>query len=159
MKQNGFTLLEILVVTAVGGVILIGAMVTLIQIISSTQDSKSLNQALTDVNRAALQIKKDIQSTHNSDLVEGISQNTTDLSWTDFSLSDNNTHSSNYTLSGTNLLRGSDGTTSVVGRHITGLTFTRTGRVVDVVITATSNTTPPVSETLEFSIYMRSEAP
>lgn len=157
MKQKGFTLLEILVIVGIGAVLLTVALGSIYQIIYSTKSSGGQNQALTDVNRAALQIKKDIQSTQNTDLSEGVSQNSTVLSWIDFTATDNNTHSSNYTLSGTWLLRGYDGESQIIGRYITGISFTQTGRIIEVVITATSNTTPPISKTLEFSTYMRSE--
>lgn len=157
MKQKGFTLLEILVIVAIGAVLLTGALGAIYQIINSTKSSGGQNQALTDVNRAALQIKKDIQAIQNSDLSEGVPQSSVVFSWTDFTLSDNNTHSGNYTLSGTQLLRGFNGESQIIGRHITDLSFTLSGRIIEVEITATSNTTPPVSKTLEFSAYMRSE--
>ena len=157
MKQKGFTLLEILVIVAIGAVLLTGALGAISQIINSTKSSGGQNQALTDVNRAALQLKKDIQAIQNSDLSEGVPQSSVVFSWTDFTLSDNNTHSGNYTLSGTQLLRGFNGESQIIGRHITDLSFTLSGRIIEVEITATSNTTPPVSKTLEFSAYMRSE--
>ncbi len=157
MKQKGFTLLEILVIVGIGAVLLTVALGSIYQIIYSTKSSGGQNQALTDVNRAALQIKKDIQSTHDTDLVGGVSKNSTVLSWVDFNATDNATHSSNYTLSGTRLLRGYDGESQIIGRYITGISFTQYGRIIKVEITATSNTTPPISKTLEFSTYMRSE--
>lgn len=157
MKQKGFTLLEILVIVGIGAVLLTVALGSIYQIIYSTKSSGGQNQALTDVNRAALQIKKDIQSTQDTDLSEGIPQSSVIFSWTDFNATDNNTHSGNYTLSGTRLLRGYDGESQIIGRYITSISFTQYGRVIEVEITATSNTTPPISKTLEFSTYMRSE--
>lgn len=157
MKQSGFTLIEVLVILAIGSVLLTGALGGTYQIINSTIKSGGQNQVLIDVNRAALQIKKDIQAAQETDLEEGVSQNSTVLSWINFVETDNNTHSSNYTLSGTNLVRVYDGSTGVIGRYVTGISFTRTGRLIEVDLTATSNTTLPVSKSLEFSAYMRSE--
>jgi len=46
-------------------------------------------------------------------------------------------------------------TTSIVGRNITFVNFTQDGRVINVVITATEGDFTPRSETLEFSVYLR----
>lgn len=163
MRQKGFTLIELLVVMAVGGVIMAGALGAIYQVIWGTARSNSQVVALTDVNQAALAIKKDLQMTQSSNLTDGVPQSSAGLAWVDytsFADADNQTaHNSSYTfsyaLSGTQLRRTYDGTESIVGRNITFLEFTKNGRVINVVITATGSGPLPRSETLEFSVYMR----
>ena len=164
MKQRGFTLVEILVTLAVGSVLLVGALLTLQQILVSTGRSNSQVVVLDEVHRAALRIKKDIQSYTSSNLT---SANLTDLQfgtvtfrWTDqtgFAPEDERSHYSTYTLSGTELVRTHNNTLGVLGRHIEYLSFTWNGSYIDVVITANSTTFPPRSETLSFSVLKRTD--
>ncbi len=158
MRQKGFTLVELLVVLAVGSVILVGALLTIHQVILSTGRTNSQVVALTEVNRAALRIKKDLMMTQNSNL-DAVPQSSVSLSWIDYTNfgSENATsfHSSGYDLSGTHLVRTYDSKESIVGRNITSVNFTQDGRVVNVVITATGSSVPQRSETLEFSSYLR----
>ncbi len=162
MRQKGFTLVEILVVLAVGSVILTGALLSIQQVLVGTDRSKSQVVALADINQAVLKIKRDLIMTQTANLTDGslIPRSSVRLSWIDYTgfSSDNWTsHSSTYNLSGTNLQRTYDGVTSIVGRHITSVGFTRNGRVISVVITATGSGSQPRSKTLEFSAYLRSE--
>ncbi|MFC2033833.1 type II secretion system protein J [Chloroflexota bacterium] len=162
MKQKGFTLVEVLVVLAIGSTIALGILLTFTQIVIGTGRSNSQIIALTDVTQAALAIQKDLQMTQTSNLIDGnpAPQDSILLEWTDYTAfaSENATsHSSNYTLSGTILQRDYDGTVSIIGRHITGLGFTQDGSIINVTITSTGTETPPRSKTLEFIIQTRPE--
>jgi len=159
MRQKGFTLVEVLVVMAVGGVILMGVVLSIHNVVWGTGRSNSQVVALADVNHATLSLKKDIQMSQSANLTDGVSSLVT-LTWTDytgFEPEDARNHSCSYVLSGTELRRTYDGTESIVGRHITSLGFTQDGRVINVVITATGSGFLQRSKTLEFSVYMRSE--
>ena len=163
MRQKGFTLVEILVVMAVGGVILMGALLSVQQVLLGTDRSNSQVVALTDINQAVLAIKRDLIMTQETDLTDGdpVPQSSVILSWTDYTSfgSENETrsHSSSYTLSGTELLRNYDGTVSIAGRQITSIGFTQDGRVISIVITATGSGAAQRNETLKFSAYIRAE--
>ena len=161
MRQKGFTLIEILVVMAVGSVILMAALLSVQQVLVGTDRSNSQVVALTDINQATLRIKRDLMMTQETDLPDGVPQSSVTLSWTDYTSfgSENQTrsHSSSYTLSGTDLLRNYDGTVSIVGRHITSLGFTQDGRIISVVITATGPGASQRNETLKFSAFIRAE--
>ncbi len=163
MRQKGFTFIELLLVMAVGSVILTGALLSIQQVIVTTGRSNSQVVVLDEVNRAALQIKKDLQS-RNSVNISG-SSDLLSLEWT------NNTsfegggplaYSVNYTLSDNNeLLRTCDNTTDIttriVARQIDSISYSENGTHIDVVITATSSRFPPRSETLSFSVNKRSQ--
>jgi len=162
MRQKGFTLIEVLVVLAVGSVILVGIVLSIHQVVWGTGRTNSQVVALTNVNYAALFIRKDIQMSQNTDLTDGVPRSSVGLTWTDytgFEPEDERNHICTYALSdnGTELLRTYDGTVSIVGRYITSLGFTQNGRVVNVVITATGTGFLQRSKTLEFSVYMRTE--
>ena len=161
MKQKGFTLVEVLVVLAVGSVLLTGAVLSIQQLTMGTGRSNSQVIALTDVNQAALRIKKDLMMIQNTDLTDNVPQpGSVWLGWTDYTglAGDNATHSISYTLAGTELKRTyDDATTSIVGRNITSIVFTQDGRVISATITATGPGFPPRSKTLTFSVYTRTE--
>ena len=163
MRQRGFTLIEVLVTLAIGSVLLTGGLLTVNQILVSTGRSNSQVIVLDEVHRAALWIKKDIQAHSSADLIDLQSGNAT-FSWTDqtgLEPEDERSHYITYSLSDTELVRStSDNITMILGRSITSVTFTNDAqddRLVNVVITATSSTFPPRSETLTFSVYRRSE--
>ena len=162
MKQKGFTLVEVLVVTAIGGVLMMGLLLSIHNVLWGTNRSNNQVVALADVNYAALRLKKDLMMTQNTNLTDNVSQDSVVLSWIDYtgfdSENQSGSHSSSYTLSGTKLLRTYDsGNTSIVGRDITSIGFTQNGRVINVVITATGAGVPERSKTLKFSAYIRAE--
>ena len=159
MKQKGFTLVELLVALAVGGLVIVGALGVIYQVMWGTSRTNSQVVALTDVHQAALRLKKDLVMAQTTDLADGVPQASATLSWTDYTSFDpeeNKDHSSAYNLLSDGVLqRTYDGTMSIVGRNITFVNFTRNGRVINVVITATEGDITPRSETLEFSVYLR----
>ncbi|HUU08010.1 MAG TPA: prepilin-type N-terminal cleavage/methylation domain-containing protein [Dehalococcoidales bacterium] len=164
MKQAGFTLIELLVTLAIGSVILVGVSMSLQQIVWGTGRNNSQVVALTNVNQAALAIKKDLMMTQSTNLPDPDEdpnpQSSVTLSWTDytgFSSENSTSHNCQYTLSGTVLQRTYDGVVSIVGRHITDLGFTQNGRVINVTITATGPSVPQRSATVEFSGFIRAE--
>jgi len=181
MRQKGFTLVELLVALAVGGILIWGIVVTIHNVTWGTSRTNSQVVALTDVHQAALRLKKDLQMAQSTDLpLDGSTVtlspggDTVTLEWTDYTTKFGpddeplppQEYSSGYQLSGSELHRTYDGTTSIVGRNITSVAITwdtrvaedgRVINVVNVVITATKGEVTPRTETLEFSVYLRGE--
>ena len=161
MRQKGFTLIELLVAMAVGGMLMSGIVLAIQQVVWGTDRTNSQVVALADVNHATLSLKKDIQMAQDTDLPNGdpVPQSSVTLTWTDCTgwAGDNATHSSSYTLSGTELQRTYDSTTSIVGRNITFVGFTLSDRVITVNITATGPGFLERIKTLKFSMQMRPE--
>ena len=140
-----------------GGVLLTGAVLSIYQVMVGTDRSNSQIVALTDINQAALRIKKDIMMSQSTDLTDNVSQpDSVLLGWTDYT-GNLTGHSISYALSGIELQRDYDDTVSIVGRNITAIAFTQNGRVINVVITATGPGASQRNETLEFSVYRRAE--
>lgn len=158
MKQSGFTLIEVLVVVAISGVIVTGAFAALQQTMRGTFSNNSRTVVLSDINNAALYIRRDIQMAQETTLpVDGTPRNSVTFDWYDFTLfeADNISHSVAYTLSDTNLLRNYDDTTSIIGRHITNISFSQDGEFISVSVTANVSGWQAKSKTLNFTIYMR----
>ncbi len=158
MKQSGFTLIELLVVVAISGVILTGAFAVLQQTMQGTFANNNKTVVLSDINDAALYIRRDIQMAQDTNLpVDGTPQNSVTFDWYDFTLfeADNISHSVDYTLSDTNLLRNYDDIPSIIGRHITNISFSQDGEFINVSVTANVSGWHEKSKTLNFSIYMR----
>lgn len=172
MRQKGFTLLEIMVVMAVGSILMTGIVLSIFQVVSATSRSNSHGVALTDVSQAVLYLKKDFQMAQSTDMgfmedpvvVVLSSENSVTLEWTDFTTPESEeeqmNHHVTYSLSDNGVLeRAYDGIlpTMIIGRHITYLRFTQLDeRVVNIVITATGTQRQQYSKTIEFSVYMRS---
>ena len=157
MKQKGFTLIEILVVMAVGGMVMTVALLTIYQIVWGTERSNDQVVTLTDANYAAMWLKWDLQMAQNTNLVDWdpVPKSSVSLGWIDntgFVAANESAHSSNYTLSGTELLRNYDGTTKIVGRHITSIGFIQNGKMITCNLTATGPGIMERVENLEFSI-------
>lgn len=166
MRQKGFTLLEMLVALGIGSTSLLAGVALIFQVFYTTLDIRSNNIILTELDVSSIQIKKDLYMTHDTDLTNGVPQNSIYLEWTNYLSSDNSSigqqYSSTYTINGTNLMRtydnGENISVGIVGRNITNITFTtQDGKFIDVVITATSNDRRPISKSTEFSVYRRSE--
>ncbi len=162
MREKGFTLVELLLALAVGSVILTGAVLSIYSILVNTDRGNGKVVALMDINRAALAIKNDLLMAQTTDLVDGVPKNSANLTWFDYTSSFGSAfqteHSASYSLSGRQLRRTYDDSVSIVGRKVTDISFTQSGKSVTVVISTSSNTTLASGiETLNFSIHLRSE--
>ena len=162
MSQKGFTLIEILVAMAIGGMVITGVVLSIFQVSWGNIRTNDQVVALTDINWATLWLKKDLQLAQGTTLTDGdpVPESSVTLDWTDFTdwaTEETRDHSSTYSLSGTDLVRTYDGTPRVIGRYITSLEFTRTDKAITVVITATAPGTSQRTETLKFTVQARTE--
>jgi len=157
MKQKGYTMLELLVVLAVGGLLLSVSVLTIYQILIGTERNNSETVASNELQRAAMQIKKDIQS-HTSANVSDLQVGPTTFEWVDQSgwTSVNESQQTRiYTLSGKELWRDADNVTTILSRNIESLVFSDNGTHINVVITANNSTLPGRSKTLNFGVSKR----
>jgi len=159
-RQKGFTLMEILVVMAVGGMIMAAGLLTMYQVIWGTARTNDQVRALTDANVATMWLKFDLQMVQDTNLVEGVPSNTLSMTWTNQTTSfDGQTlpvdHTINYARSGNNLVRTYDGSAKTIGRNITSVGFTRNGDYINVAISATGPGIIGRTQTLAFSVYVK----
>jgi len=158
MTQKGFTLVEMLVALAVGSIILSSLLLSVFNIQVTNQRDNLRGIAVTEIHRAALQIKKDLQS-HTTANVSDLQVAPTTLEWIDETgyTSANESHqSSSYSLSGKILSRNFQGVTTILGRNIESVIFSDNGTHINVAITANKSKRPEYSETLFFSVSRRS---
>ena len=168
-KTEGFTLIELVLALAVGSIVLTGAVLSIYSILVTTGRGSDQAVALTDINQAALAIRNDLLMAQATDFVDGVPKSTAELTWTDYTSSfgsaNYTSHSSVYALSGKQLRRTYDGTTSIVGRNVVAISFTQStefaqdaNRVKVAVTISTNNTTSPSQlETVQFSVHLRPE--
>ncbi len=175
-SQKGFTLLEVLVMTAIGGVIIIGVLASYQQIVTATMRNNRQSTALSDVSTAALRIHKDLFMALTFDVLDGNTVEVTDsqsvsFGWTDYVTVDwdgdgpmppppaeGTPHTITYSMAGTVLTRSYDGVDMIAGRQVSELVFTRDGTDITVEITSTVAGPPVQSETLEFTFHLRQGA-
>jgi len=162
MSQKGFTLMEILVVMAVGGMIMAAGLLTMYQVIWGTARTNDQVRALTDANVATMWLRFDLQMVQGTPgLVEGVPSNTLSMTWTNLTTSFDGQsvpvdHTIGYARDGTNnLVRTYDGTPKVVGRNITSVGFTRNGDYINVSISAKGPGIIGQTRTLAFSVYVK----
>jgi prepilin-type N-terminal cleavage/methylation domain-containing protein len=165
MREKGFTLIEILVGMAIGSMILTGILLTIHAILVTNVDGNKKVTALTDVSGAALALKNDLMMAQNTDLVDGVPEGSIDISWYDYTSSFGSSfqtfHTVSYNLVGRELQRTYDDEISIVGRNVTSVSFTQSVsgylKSVAVVISTSGSTQTLTTETLNFSVHMRSE--
>ena len=120
-NQRGMALIEMLVVVAIAGMFsgLLGT--SAYQIMKTTGRGNDELRAAQDVRNAGHWLSLDGRRAQTIDLVDGAPPvNTATLSWTD---GDEVTHTSTYSLWGTELQRDYDGTVMVMARHISSVEF------------------------------------
>jgi len=162
MKQKGFTLVELLVALAITGILLLVLVLTIHSILVNTTNNNDKVVVLSNVDRAALYIRRDLQQAQDTDLPEyGAPQSSCTLTWIDitgFTTDNSTSHSCTYALVDTNLERSYDGITSIIARQIEDIEFCENGSFIDIAITsADSVSLRQPSKTLNFSINMRGE--
>lgn len=162
MNQKGFTLIEMLVAMAVGGMLMAGIVTAVFQIVYGAGQIKRESVALADIDNAAHWLTRDVVLGQSTDLVDGapaVSQMT--LTWNDSTWwaeqEESVSHSVIYTYSGTALQRNYDGVVTTVGRHLTDVGFSLDDRLVTITLTSSLEEEPRSAVTRNYKIQMRAE--
>ncbi len=172
MSQRGFTLLEVLLTLVVGGLVVGASMQTVLTLSRGSNRMNGQSVALADIDTVAHWITRDIsQAATTTDLVDGappVSQVT--LSWADMTAwaPASSTHTLTYCFNllatttpcdaqATNVMkRDYDGLVTSVGRHLTDVGFSLSGRVVTITVTSSPDDfTPRSTRTRTYQISLR----
>ena len=161
MSQKGLTFVDLLLGLAIGGVLLAVVVPATHQMMRSTPRITGMSTALSDIDRATHWLSRDARQAQTTNLVSGdtvVTQMTLtgdDLTAWATASGDVN-HAITYTHSGTELQRDVDGQISSVGRYLTSVEFSISGRVLTVALTSSPDSflpRPSVSRT--FTIRLR----
>lgn len=158
----GYTLLELMIALAISAAILSSAVVAVYHVLVTSDRSVDQTIALADANRAALTIRNDLMMAMTTDL-SSTPKSSANLTWFDytssFGTSFQTNHTAIYTLNGKELRRFYDSTTnfSIIGRNISAISFTQSGKAVTVAITSSNTTLPSRSKSIQFTVHLRPE--
>ncbi len=164
MKQKGFTLIELLVALGVGTIILTAVVGSFFLIMRGVPDIREQAVALSDLDRAAHWLTRDIAMGLSSNLVDAappVAQVT--ISWVDYTreaeLEESVSHSVIYTWTSETgkLQRNYDGLTTIVGEHLTNVGFSLDDRFVTASLTVTIDEDSGTTVTRSYKILMRGE--
>ncbi|MBA7712124.1 hypothetical protein ES703_121094 [subsurface metagenome] len=169
-SQKGFTLLEILLVLAVGGILLVGIITTILQTTAITVESRTQITALEDIKKVAFRVSKDIRMAATTNLEDGgpvVDSLTLDwASWYDengepLNYDENGEitpvpHSISYTPpSGGELQRNYDGALTTVGSYISNIKFSLKDNIITVTITSSPTGNAETAEQRTYQFYLQ----
>ncbi len=163
--EKGFTLIEILIVMAISAMLLSGLVTAIFQVLNVTKSTTTEITAYENIKNAAYRITQDVKKANTTNLVDGgAAVSSLTLNWTIWYDTNGNlipngeAHSSQLTLSGTNLQRNYDGSISTIGRYISSVQFSRQGNMIAVSITASPDGRTDTAERSTYYVYLQPKA-
>jgi prepilin-type N-terminal cleavage/methylation domain-containing protein len=142
-KQSGMTLVEMITTIAITGIVVVFLGTAVFQIVTISAYGNDEFTALHEMQHAAYWFNKDGQeakaATGGSQLV--------------LTLTDNSTIT--YSLVGTNLVRDANSQQMTLAQNISNVTFSVSGQLVTMDITATPEGVSGVSENGTYMVYLR----
>lgn len=130
-------MVELLVTTAIAGMLLSTLAPTIFQFISTTTEGNTSLTATQDVQNAVRWISHDGQMAQSTDLMDGAPPvSSLTLSWTEWQGYETVAHSSRYFLIDDDLQRDYDGNVITVARYVSDVQFSLDGRVLTVKVTS-----------------------
>ena len=165
MNQKGFTLIELVVALAILGIVVVGIVTSIFQIMQGRAQIAGKSVALADIDNAAHWVTRDIVMGQSTDLEDGaLPTGNMTMTWEDLTSwaqeEESISHSANYIYSGTQLLREYDSAnnTTIVGRHLTDVGFSINGTMVTVTLTSSPDGVRASTVTRRYLIRMRTES-
>lgn len=134
-RQEGMTLVEVLIVSAITAVLVGGLTTAIFMTVSATGRGNDETSALRDLQSAAYWISTDCQMAATTDLSEGEEVvDALNLQWTG---SSGESHSSGYSLCGSELQRDYDGAKTTLAWYVSSVEFSISGNVVTFYVEST----------------------
>ncbi|MBI3744910.1 MAG: type II secretion system protein [Chloroflexi bacterium] len=152
-RQRGVTLLELVLGIAITGIVMTLMVSALFQASANTQYQRGGLGSLDEIRRVLYAVTQDFMTATSTNLVDGAAGVAT-VTITTTDPSSGATHTTAYARSGNTLNRTYDGAAGVVGRYVTGITFSRAGSVVSVTATSTASGAASAA-TSTWTVYLR----
>lgn len=150
--QKGITLVEVLVATAITGLIAGALGAAIHQFITTSERGNQKLTALNDVRNAGRWLTLDGRRAQSTNLVDGApAVGSVTLSWT----TEGQVHTTTYSLSGPELKRDLNGTVTTVARHVSTAGFSLAGQLFTATLTSTPEGRSPVSEQATYKVWLR----
>ncbi len=141
--QKGMTMVELIVVIAVTGIIVVFLGTAIYQIITVTSYGNSRLIAAHELENATYWFNRDGQQATTASGGSGLA----------LTLSDNS--SVTYSLAGTELRRSAGGDNMILARNITSSSFSVSGRVITMSLTSSPEGRDNVSENGTYRVFLR----
>lgn len=157
-SQRGFTLVEVVVGTGILSLVTTLMSTGMFQAVTMTTKIGGAYQARFATGTAASWTARDVPMAQSTDLEDGAPPVAgATFTWTDQFGGVQTSHSLTYSLSGGDLLRTYDGSTSVIGRQVSSVGFSRSGRLITVTMTAAPENRFNVSDQKTLKVWLRSD--
>ncbi len=156
--RQGFTLVELLVSMGILGLVvtLVGA--GIFQGVNLSNRVSDGFKAQGDTRGPVFWLDRDIAMAYNTTLVDGAAPVTSaTFTWTNYFGGAATAHNLSYALVGTDLQRTYDGVVSKIGRRVSAITFSRSGRVVTATVTSSQEGRFKIGDSKTVKIQMRTD--
>ena len=150
-RQDGFTLVEILVALGIAALITSVIGTAIFQILDRSARGGETVRALNDIQNAGQWLYLDGERAETTDLIENDPPvNSMILNW----VADGQSHTATYTISGTELERDHNGTVTTVARYVSNAEFSISNRLITVSLTSTPGSTG-ASKDITYNVWLR----
>lgn len=150
-RQDGFTLVEILVALGIAALITTVLGTAIFQILDRSARGGETVRALNDIQNAGQWLYLDGERAETTDLVDNDPPvDRMRLDW----VADGVSHTAIYTISGTELERDHNGTVTTVARYVSNADFSISNRLITVNLTSTPGSTG-ASKDITYNIWLR----
>ncbi len=151
--QRGFMIIEILMAMAIAGMIMPVIATSMFQISRGTITMNNDFVIQQDIDVASNWFNRDLSQAVTTNLANegtiilddaGVTNLRVDwIDLTGWATQGSEGHYVEYTLSGTNLIRNYDGTSTIAARRISDIQFSRSGRFITVIVKSSLSPNPP----------------
>ncbi len=152
VKQYGMTLVEMLIALGISSVILAGLSAAIYTIMNTTGRGNDEITTLRDIQSASYWISNDAQMASGVQLIGGDPTDNMTLQWND---SGGFSHTSSYSLSGTELVRNLDDELSTVAWNVESVEFSVSNDLLTYTVVSTLPGRWNVSQQVTGKVYLR----
>ncbi len=150
-RQDGFTLVEVLIALGIAALITSTIGTAIFQILDRSARGGETVRALNDIQNAGQWLYLDGERAETTGLIENDPPVASMvLNW----VADGQSHTASYSISGTELVRDHNGTVTTVARYVSNADFSISNRLITVNLTSTPGSTG-ASKDITYNVWLR----